>query len=339
MKTINMKQLVAVTLLALSATTAIQARSWRINNNVMLNPNFTDINAAMSSSEVAAGDTLYLDPGCGLTTEQIVTKQVTVIGCGYFRADAPHKLASILSDFAIKAPNTKVEGVIFSNKVLVCASEVTLERCKVSGEIWIAPIYQNSYQTAQNVTIRQCYATRVAGVSSTEKRSAYCTIENCIIMHNGAYGVIAELYCPTIRNCYLREANNASISYSHIFHDISNATAVNNIYLNVSKASQIWDSSNADLNQNNISSSVEGNTEANIFTLQGADDSRYQLKDDSPAKGAAADGGDCGPFGGDYPYVIGGLPMGHPYYTKAVISPRSDNDKVKVSLQIKMQND
>jgi hypothetical protein len=93
------------------------------------------------------------------------------------------------------------------------------------------------------------------------------------------------------------------------------------------------------LNQNNISSSVEGNTEATIFTLQGADDSRYQLKDDSPAKGAAADGGDCGPFGGDYPYVIGGLPIGHPYYTKAVISPRSDNDKVKVSLQIKMQND
>ena len=65
----------------------------------------------------------------------------------------------------------------------------------------------------------------------------------------------------------------------------------------------------------------------------------YELIEDSPAKGYGTDGKDCGIFGGLYPYVKGGLPQGHPYYTKAVISPRAENDKVNVSLKIKMQDE
>ena len=76
-----------------------------------------------------------------------------------------------------------------------------------------------------------------------------------------------------------------------------------------------------------------------VFVLKGTNDQRYQLKADSPAKGAATDGGDCGPFGGLYPYVIGGKPAGYPYYTKAVIGTRAENGKINVSLNIKMQNE
>ena len=329
------KLFVAMALVALSALTA-EARSWRINHDAMQRPDFADINAAMASSDVVAGDTLYLDPGCGLTTDQTISKQVTVIGCGYFRADAPHAMASVLGQISINAPYTKIEGVIFGSAVNVRASNVILERCKVSGEIRIG----NGNTTAQNVTVRQCYAVRVVGQGKTAMNSAYCTIENCIIMHNGDYGVISDLYFPTIRNCYLREAHSSSsLSESCIFHSVSHATVVNSIYVNAPKSSQIWSGSDTEQNQNNISSATEGNTEAAIFSLAGGDDRRYQLKEDSPARGAAADGGDCGPFGGATPYVLSGLPAGHPYYTKAVIAPRSENDKVKVSLQIKMQNE
>ena len=88
MKT-SISHILAATFLVLAATT-VQARSWRINNNANLKPDFTDINAAMSSESVAAGDTLYLDPGCNLVTTQNVTKQVTIIGCGYEGNDVPY---------------------------------------------------------------------------------------------------------------------------------------------------------------------------------------------------------------------------------------------------------
>ena len=334
MKTIRIQQFLMVALLALVATAA-QARSWRINHDAMQAPDFTDINAAMASSDVVEGDTLYLDPGCGLTTEQHVSKQVTIIGCGYFRAEAPHAMASVLNNLWVAAPYTKIEGVVFSNNVNIMASNVVLERCKVSGNIIVASTdkYNGSYRTAQNVTIRQCYAVSVSGAGGTDMRSAYCTIENSILLQNGSK-VMWGLYFPTIKNCYLRQANN-----NYIFDSVSHATVVNTIMLNTRTASVIWYNSDSELDQNNISSATTGNTEANIFALEGADDHRYQLKDDSPAKGAGADGTDCGPFGGDAPYVIGGLPAGHPYYTKATIAPRSENDQVKVSLQIKMQDE
>ena len=61
------------------------AASWRINNNANRKAHFTDINAAMSSTDVVDGDTLYIDPGCNITGQQNVTKQVTIVGTGYWR--------------------------------------------------------------------------------------------------------------------------------------------------------------------------------------------------------------------------------------------------------------
>lgn len=45
--------------LAITATTA-DAKSWRINNDVTQKADFTDLNAAMSSNDVVADDTLYV---------------------------------------------------------------------------------------------------------------------------------------------------------------------------------------------------------------------------------------------------------------------------------------
>lgn len=333
MNTTTKKLFMAVTLIAVATT--VQARSWRINNDMSKNPDFKDINAAMASENVTADDTLYLDPGCGLTSDQTISKKVTVIGCGYMRTDAPHAMASIVAATTITAPYAKIEGVIFNEQLRIRASNVTIERCKTQ-EIYVG--YNNV--TAQNVTIRQCYATRVTGRDKTSLVSAYCTIENCIIMHNGYYGPVADLYFPTIKNCYLRESLKDDLTWSNIFNSLSHYTVHDNIIINVNRPTQIWNGcSDAELVQNNIISSTEGVTEATVFALEGSNDQRYQLKEDSPALGAATDGGDCGPFGGLYPYVISGLPSGHPYYTKAIITPRSENDKVKVTLQIKMQNE
>ncbi len=325
-----MKQLLILALLFVTATTHVQAHSWRVNNIVTKKADFPDINAAMASEEVADGDTLYLDPGSGMLSDQTVSKQVTIIGCGYFRPGISHGIATILDKLVINAAYTKVEGVSFVSTIYIQAPYVTIERCKVDNDIYVK---------AQYATIRQCYGARVVGKGGSDKSSAYCTIENSIFRKNCYDGVVASLFYPTIRNCYLRQSLNADDYYSMVIRSCKYTTVINSILVNTARRSQIWYDSSSDLNQNNITSATEGHTEAAIFALEGDGDCLYQLKEDSPARGAAQDGGDCGPFGGLYPYVIGGLPARHPYYTKAVISPLSEDDKVKVSLQIKMQNE
>ena len=340
--------IIATALVAVATT--VSAKSWRINNNAAAAPNFTSINAAMSSADVTAGDTLYLDPGTSLSENQTVSKQVTIVGPGYFRGDTPHAFAYIQGCLYINAASTKVEGVIMLSDIRIKAPNVTIERCKFTM-IEVGDDRAN----AQNCTIRQCYGERIEGQGASYNGynyhlcSSYCTVENCILISSAGWGCIYDLYTPTIRHNYLKETENSAVLYS-----LDNAIIQANIMLNTKTSTNLLSNVNniSNISQNVMScaettySSVPtdvnkfGNTsEAGIFTLTGMNDLRYQLKDDSPAKGYASDGGDCGPYGGLTPYVAGGLPNGYPYYTKAIIPAKSKDGKVNVSLKIKTQNE
>lgn len=331
--TINIIIAMALMAVATSAT----AKSWRINNNAATASNFNSINAAMSSNEVTDGDTLYLDPGTTLSDQQTVTKQVTIVGPGYFRGNAPHRHAYFHNPVVINAANVKLEGLVFDNDLSIYAQQVTVERCIFK----VIKISNGNYANAKYATIRQCYGQRVLGMGETSIGSAFCTIENCILI-NGGY-IFDGLYLPDIRYNYLKGTSGTSI-----FDDISNATITNNVIINVYSpnstiSSYVINSVNISHNvisgNGNYPDNKYGYTEADIFTLTGMNDQLYQLKEDSPAKGYATDGGDCGPYGGLTPYVAGGLPNGYPYYTKAIIPAKSKDGKVNVSLQIKMQNE
>ena len=78
------KAAVAAAVLTFVGAQTVSAKSWRVNNNSTKKANFVDINAAMASADVVAGDTLYLDPGSVLASAQTISKAVTVIGPGYF---------------------------------------------------------------------------------------------------------------------------------------------------------------------------------------------------------------------------------------------------------------
>ena len=323
----------------MAVATSATAKSWRINNTAAAAPDFADINEAMNSSLVTAGDTLYLDPGTSLSSSQTVKKRVTIVGPGYFRTDTPHAFAYLQSTLYIQAAGTKVEGIIMSGAdIKIQALNVTIERCKFCA---IDVGYNGN---AQYATIRQCYGENVKGCSKTSNQSAYCTIENCII--SPGYTCIYDLYLPTIRHNYLRKITGNT---SCFFYQLESATITDNIIINTKYVNNIFNEVTNSVNiSNNVMSGNEnatfpnniyGKTEADIFTLTGQNDLLYQLKDGSPAKGYATDGGDCGPYGGLTPYVAGGLPNGYPYYTKAIIPAKSKNGKVNVSLKIKMQNE
>lgn len=316
------------------------ATSWRINNNANRKAHFTDINAAMSSSEVQAGDTLYLDPGCLLTSAQTVNKQVTIIGTGYFLPS--DMVVASVGNLTLKAANIKVEGLQITGSLTFGANNITVERCKIGSVSYTG--------TAQKATIRQCYIPngRILGAGQTNSATAYWTIENCIIQYSNDYDPIKNLYLPTICNNYIRpnySKGSAAVAY------VTGAIIVNNIFINTKfiDNANLYEISECVVTNNVFhiaaykdtypnSIIIEENTEEAVFVLEGTNDQLYQLKDDSPAKGAANDGGDCGPYGGTHPYIPSGYPLGMPRFVSNSAGTRATDGKVSFSNQVSIQD-
>jgi len=334
----------AISILCMAFATTASARSWRIHHNTKQLADFTDINAACASDQVQEGDTLYLDPGCLLTAGQAVTKRLTIIGCGYEGVTQPYAFATISGALNLQAAGIKVMSAIMSGVVTIKASDITIERCRINSQI-------TNSSTCTNATIRQCYFTNsnynecIVGPGSTTVSN--WTIENCIIDNINNRNVITGLHNATIRNNLIigKSSNNSSGAY-YMIRYMGTCQITNNIIIDTADATRVFESNvNTEQTTNNvISQDISGEyNRANVLTLDSiytGDIQSYTLKEDSPAKGYATDGGDCGPFGGMYPYVKGGRPFGHPYYTDFKVASRPDeNDKLKVSLKIKMNDE
>ncbi len=312
------------------------AASWRINSNANRHAHFIDINAAMSSSDVVEGDTLYLDPGCTLTSTQNVTKRVTIIGTGYFLDGTTHLQATIDADIYLKAARTKIESVNVPQTIWLCSNDLTVERCRTSYIRWDA--------TGQHAIVRQCYIKgRLWGYGVDDMRSAYLTLENCIIINTTSNHTVQSLYSPVIRHNYIRIEYNGSSGYC--IYDVKSAIITDNILINRYKPNQlgnnryepfIW-KNNIESSSGDAAGQLGTGDESVVFALQGQNDQRYELKDDSPAKGAATDGGDCGPSGGAYHYVPSGYPFGMPRFESSTVSNRPQDGQVSVSQRVTIQ--
>lgn len=329
-RTISLAALAALMLFGLAAEA--QARSWRINSDATKKPHFADINAAMSSSEVVDGDTLYLDPGCLITATQNVTKRVTIIGCGYFSNGAV-KPAVLKCYVYLRAEGCKMESCDLDNGIIYFrAGHCTVERTKVAEIRWES--------TGQYCTVRQCYITHnIVGYGTTDTKSAYFTLENSIITQTTGDCTIQDFYLPTIRNNYLR-CNN------HPVYRITQGIIENNIVMNPSNIENVGTSRSECTLRNNIESKtgdadnlLGSADESLVFALEGTNDQRYRLKEDSPARGAATDGGDCGPFGGMYPYVCSGYPRGMPRFESSTVPTRPQDGQLRVTQKVVLQSE
>ena len=338
-----------IMLLALSATTA-SAKSWRINNDTRKQANFTDINAAMASAEVAHGDTLYLDPGCLLASKQTISKAVTVIGTGYFLQNGLVG-AKINADLYIKAAGAKMNAVTITGIVYIENDNITLERCMINYRI------QKSGGTRYGLTVLQCYINCSKGYSSVEGEFRNATIKYNIIRNqyrNDSYAAIYNVHDSEISYNYLVTESCHRSYISDVINNVTNSQIYNNIIKHGSYPDRIFANSSSNYNNsfyNNVVTAAEG-TYTNVSNIvwlgsadmsnvfaEGTDDAAYHLKEGSPAKGAAADGGDCGPYGGATPYVEGGKPLYHPFINDVTVSVKPVNGKIKLKLNAKMQNE
>lgn len=71
----------------------------------------------------------------------------------------------------------------------------------------------------------------------------------------------------------------------------------------------------------------------NATSLEG----QYMLSANSPAKGAGEGGVDCGAFGGDEPYIIGGVPSG-PIIQELTVPQVTSGSTINVRVKARVQN-
>ena len=346
------KAAVAAAVLTFVGAQTVSAKSWRVNNNSTKKANFVDINAAMASADVVAGDTLYLDPGSVLASAQTISKAVTVIGTGYFLQNGM-VAATINNSVSITAEGTKLNGVYVNGEVSIRANNITLERCKINKNV-------HSYQGPRyGLTVLQCFINNPNTANSIQGEFRNATIKNNIIISSYNYyssssytTAINNVHDSEIANNYL--AVNKAYDNREVLYNVTNSQIYNNIIRHAKDPNFIFANSDA-VNNNSIYNNVItaakdkypnltdivylGSADMSSVFAPGTSDAAYRLKEGSPAKGAGKDGADCGPYGGATPYVESGLPLYHPYIKKAVVAGKSVNGQVDVELNIKMQNE
>lgn len=323
----------------------VDARSWRINSKPEAKANFGSINDAMASADVLDGDTLYLDPATMLTGTQTVTKQITIIGPGYFLKDAVAQEATV-NELVVMASNVKVEGCnLYVFKGL-------------NG-------YGSSPDQCNNITIERCKI-KDCGISYNNTKVYSCYISE--ILHNRVYSS-TKVINVEVSNCiilsYITGFANSSITNNTILNsagtealkNITGSKIANNIIINKYGNYSNQTIANASLNdQNMITNNVLSNDAdhvyadfpnnkfigakpEDVFTMTGIAEERYRLKEDSPAKGYGQNGCDCGAYDGLFPYVVSGYPRFMPYISEISVPDRPTDGKINVKLKIKVQNE
>ncbi len=328
------------------AALSVQAKYWKIGPSSVAGMDFASINAAVSSSEVASGDTLYLDQYYNESSSQTVTKKLVIIGTGYDTSFTDEGVvAQLTSSINIKANGIVVKSVKLNN-VKFYNEECTLDRC-------YATYIETASSTAGMNHVYSCYINgRIQGYSDSN-RSQY-DIQNCVIYCDNENNNIKYLTSSIINNNTIINSNNYNYKCIEYVFD----TAItNNIILRTSS------NYNGDLNEN-VYASGSGNTiehnilsrtsvlsyyptnkigyggsSSEIFTQTGNYSNYYKLADKSVAKDYATDGGEVGAHGGMFGCPSGGRPQYIPYFTKVTVGSRSENGKLPISLTIKIQDE
>ena len=335
-------------------SSAAEARNWRINNDPAAKADFLSIDAAMASTDVYAGDVLYLDPGCRLP-KQTITKGVTIIGTGYNLKETEE---AMVAGITIKANNIKLTGINVSGNIswpdYDRFDNITIERCKVQG-IRVTPYGSN---ISYGVNIIACYIT-----GDVSGKNSPLVLRNSIIL-----GRVNSINNGTITNNVVICSSGTNTGQTYFpLYSITNSTITNNIIINptthtttsenvVTNWSHQTIYNTAITDYNNITNNVLSTDEAHawadfptnkfigakiedVFVNEGNLEEKYQLKEGSPALGYGTNGVDCGAFGGQSPYVLCGRPQFVPYIYDAQIPNTPTDGKLNITLKIKSQNE
>lgn len=302
------------------------AKVWRVNNNVGASADFTNFNAAVTSTSVLDGDTLHIEASATGYGGATINKKLTIIGPGYFLDPAntttpantglqykPQNGWIGAVNFVAGSSGTKFIGIFFSGASLYgdLWTNITLEKCLINQDV---NIYNNGNT---NVTIRKCFIYG-ANIACTSGSLSNFTFENNIVFEywgrvnlpnlSGSNNIFrnnsfyANVGSSAISNCYV--ANN-------IFYN-NNGTPVN--FINCNIKNNLFNQNQTFTNNVASGNSINVNM-ATVYTLGTTNsfDSRMTLKAGSPAIAfgvtvGAVTSPDCGAFGATDPYKLSGIP-------------------------------
>lgn len=343
-------------------TSNANAKSWRVNSNPNAMPHFTSINDATNNLEVVSGDTLYLEPNSTFSTTTL-TKRLTLIGPGYeLNSNGISPVSAgeaYITELYFNTGSAKsvVLGTCFSRIGNSNSQLFEARNCKLLAG------WRNSISYINGKLIG-CYIigdyNSSGGKIDLLKNSVF---ENNIVITSETNEYDAT-FLSADNNCHINN-NTFIVRTKGNIINATYSTITNNIIINTIEGYEIIEGSiarpysnntvNFDISndiRNNILSTTEnfkntdfpynqyiGATEAMIFKMEGSNEAKYQLKEGSPAIGAGTGEGDCGAFGGLYPYTLSGMPKGTPYIYNAVISDRPVDGKVSVKLKAKVHNE
>ncbi len=293
-----------VTMLAMIfAYINVSATVWRVNATPNSDPDFTTLQTAHDDASVVNGDTLYLEGSTFGAGGLSISKQLTIIGNGYFLGENPETQQnispSIISTYVYcyaGSEGSKFTGCTFNASVYLYTNNITLERNYFAygqnqiytqsncSDILILGNYFHSHPTWNSLSFNNTHTNILVANNLFVGR----------IVVNGNFGGIFA------NNIF---TNPVTIHNSTLVNNIAHSTVnmTNCLYeYNIGTSTQFG---NQNGNQENVLT-----TDLYVGATGNSTDGQYQLKVGSPAIGAGEDGADIGIYGGESPYVLSGLP-------------------------------
>lgn len=292
------------------------AKIWRVNNNLGINADFTDLPAAITAA--AAGDTIMVEASATSYSGPTLTKKLIIIGPGYYFTDAtPNAKTEANTNvadigqltFGPGCAGSVVEGCTVDGAFLN-EGTVTFQRNILASNYFYIANAANS--VCNNDTIRQNLIYGLVAGSATGKATNLLVYNNIFtgpgmqfasnlnnisgyfINNNFLYNYPLSCANFTFQNNIFSSANFGSyLSSNSFFNNIANNTGL--------------PSGNGNQLSVNLDDVFVGYSSGTGFSSDG----RYKLKAGSPAIGAGSLNGvtvDCGAFGGTASYVLSGMP-------------------------------
>ena len=282
--------------------------------------NFANAYAACTSP----GDTIYV-MGSNFNYGDIdISKQIVIIGPGYFLTDNDatqvNKLTANFDDinFFAGSEGSIIIGIVNSRDIntdmFIRTSDITVKNCYIYKAIGI---YGNTStdNNLSNITIDGCYfneaSSNYVGINRyTTNYSGLLlnlTVTNNIFRRSGMY--VNPGSTGTISNNLFSGYFKPGTTSSFEIHN-NIVLATNPEYIEIQNLPSISVSHNISVidafgSDNNNLAFVNENI---LFVGGDSRDGQYQLAAGSPAIGAGQGGTDIGPFGGPNPYRLSGLP-------------------------------
>jgi hypothetical protein len=299
------KTFTTIIILALTAIYLnVSATVWRVNPTPNSSAHYSTLQAAHDAATTLNNDTLYLEGSTFSAGGLTITKKLTIIGNGYFLAQNPETQyniqPSIFNSYVYcnaGSEGSKFIGCTFFYSIYLYTNNLTFERnhfpygnssaiyAQVNcSDILILNNYFETYYGYQSINLSQVHSNILI---ANNYFNGYVTVGGSFsgIFANNIFNYPITIYNSTLVNNIA--LHTATLSNCVVTYNIGNST-------------QFGDQNG---NQQNVSQ-----TDLFVGPTGTSTDGQWVLKVGSPAIGTGEGGTDIGIFGGEYPYILSGLP-------------------------------